>query len=178
MALAQESELVGAVGRRHRSLHLEDDVGRLRRCRGIGHDGRSGGAVGLVGIGGGRAGASLHHDLLDAQFLQLLDGFGSRGNAGLVRPAFFENGDFHGIWGCFGAGRVGCGAPCTASCSLPSRFFAACNKAIYRQPSPVILQPWLSVPSSSPDSISPKQRSRRSRRTTRSPATWTSPTRR
>ena len=40
--------------------------------------------------------ARLDRDLFRAQRFQLLDGLGGRGHAGLMWPAFFQNGDFHG----------------------------------------------------------------------------------
>ena len=49
----------------------------------------------MVGVCRSHAGARLDCDV-SPQRLQLLDGLGRRGHARFMRPAFFENGDFHG----------------------------------------------------------------------------------
>ena len=62
---------------------------------GIGRDRRAGGGVIGIGDAGARAGARLDHHV-QAEALELLDGFRGRGDARLARPAFLRDRKPHG----------------------------------------------------------------------------------
>ena len=159
----QQGKLVDAVRRRHRPLDLEDHVAGRRRRRRIRHDHCAGIAVGLVGVGRGRARAGLDDDLFRAQRFQFLDGLGGRGHAGLVRPAFFENGDFHGALDRLETQKAAVRRTLHSVPLLCQGAFSPRGRGtIYGQrPARDTDQTWPSVPSSSPASISPRRRSPR-----------------